>query len=131
MTENDTDQQKAQFAEYVKVISSVAAEEANADLLAYVIDETYDRAILYLNRDSLPGVCNRVIARVVSSVFDQTHNNQSSTSVELAVSSVSDNGQSVSYANEVQKYLATTDDEELFRGFAKLLAPYRRPNVVS
>jgi ABC-type uncharacterized transport system substrate-binding protein len=50
--------------------------------------------------------------------------------VDRAISSVSDNGQSVSYANEVTRYFATASDDELFTGFTALLSRYRRVKVV-
>ena len=64
-------------------------------------------------------------------LFNISNDNKTSTESDQAISSVSDNGQSVSYSNEVKNYLASTEDNELFAGFAKLLAPYRRINVVS
>ena len=41
------------------------------------------------------------------------------------------NGQTISYSDKVKSYLVSTDDSELFSGFSKLLAPYRRVNVAS
>ena len=64
-------------------------------------------------------------------IFNQTTNSKTSTESDQAISSVSDNGQSVSFSNEIKNYLATTEDNELFAGFSKLLARYRRINVVS
>ena len=49
--------------------------------------------------------------------------------VDQAISSISDNGQSISYANEVTKYFTTATDDELFTGFSMLLSRYRRVKV--
>ena len=46
------------------------------------------------------------------------------------INSISDNGQSISYANEVTRYFTTVSDEELFTGFTSLLSRYRRIKVV-
>ena len=116
---------------YVKVIDEVASDASANALLEYCINEIYDRVLLYLNDTTLDEALERVVARIVSGIFNQTTNSKSSTESDSAISSVSDNGQSVSFANEVKNYLATTEDNELFAGFSKLLARYRRINVVS
>lgn len=126
-----TDEQKANIADYVKKISDAASSEENADLLDFSIDEVADRVLLYLNRKDLPTETERIVARIVSRIFNQTINSKSSTTADLAISSMSDNGQSISFSNEVKNYLSSTNDNELFTGFAKLLAPYRRINVVA
>lgn len=116
---------------YVKVIDDAASETSANALLEYCINEVCDRVLLYLNDTTLDEALERVVARIVSGIFNQTTNSKTSTESDQAISSVSDNGQSVSYSNEVKNYLASTEDNELFAGFAKLLAPYRRINVVS
>ncbi|MBR3169203.1 hypothetical protein IKF23_02065 [Candidatus Saccharibacteria bacterium] len=90
-----------------------------------------DRVLVYLNDTALDEALERIVARIVSGIFNQTINSKDSTNSDSAISSVSDNGQSVSFSNEVKNYLATTEDNELFAGFSKLLARYRRINVVS
>ena len=116
---------------YVKVIDDVASDASANALLEYCINEVYDRVLLYLNDTTLDEALERVVARIVSGIFNQTTNSKTSTESDQAISSVSDNGQSVSFSNEVKNYLATTEDNELFAGFSKLLARYRRINVVS
>ena len=116
---------------YVKVIDNAASDASANALLEYCINEVYDRVLLYLNDTTLDEALERVVARIVSGVFNQTTNSKTSTESDQAISSVSDNGQSVSFSNEVKNYLATTEDNELFAGFSKLLARYRRINVVS
>ena len=116
---------------YVKVIDNAASDASANALLEYCINEVYDRVLLYLNDITLDEALERVVARIVSGIFNQTTNSKTSTESDQAISSVSDNGQSVSFSNEVKNYLATTEDNELFAGFSKLLARYRRINVVS
>ena len=116
---------------YVKAIDNAASDASANALLEYCINEIYDRVLLYLNDTTLDEALERVVARIVSGIFNQTTNSKTSTESDQAISSVSDNGQSVSFSNEVKNYLATTEDNELFAGFSKLLARYRRINVVS
>ena len=124
-------EQLDRIKEYVKTIDTAAAEQSLDTLLEYVINEVVDRVLLYLNDTALDEALERVVARIVSGIFNQTINSKDSTNSDSAISSVSDNGQSVNFSNEVKNYLATTEDNELFAGFSKLLARYRRINVVS
>lgn len=124
------DEQRMQIEDYAKKLNSTITDD-DSDLLDFVVSEVADRVMLYLNDDHIDEQLNRVIARIVSGIFNQTKASQSSSSPDLAISSVSDNGQSISYANEVASYLSTTTDNELFTGFETLLNRYRRINVVS
>lgn len=126
-----TPAQKAQIEEYVKKLNDAASLSGNADLLDFVVDEVADRVLLYLNREDLPANVERIVARIVSGIFNQSVNAKSSTSADSAINSMSDNGQSISFSNQVKNYLATAEDNELFAGSSKLLAPYRRINVVA
>lgn len=125
------DEQKTRIEGYVKKLNDAASVAANAEILDFATDEVADRVLLYLNREDLPVNIERIVARIVSGIFNQSVNAKSSTSADAAISSMSDNGQSISFANEVKNYLASVDDNELFAGFSKLLAPYRRINVVA
>ena len=91
--------------------------------------------MLYLGCDTIPAKLERVMANIVNTgltrclkAIDLTK--EGATDVDRAVSSISDNGQSISYANEVTRYFTTASDEELFTGFTALLSRYRRVKVV-
>ena len=126
-----TDEQKTKIIGYVKALNDTASQEDYQSLLGLVVDEVADRVLLYLNREDLPENIERVVARIVSGIFNQTANAKTSSTADSAISSISDNGQSISYSNEIKNYLSTADDNELFAGFSKLLARYRRINVVA
>ena len=126
-----TDEQKTKIIGYVKALNDTASQEDYQSLLGLVVDEVADRVLLYLNREDLPENIERVVARIVSGIFNQTANTKTSSTADSAISSISDNGQSISYSNEIKNYLSTADDNELFAGFSKLLARYRRINVVA
>lgn len=123
------DQQKEQIKNYVEILNSTVE---NDDLLDFVIDLTVDRVLIYLNEDKLNPKLNRVVAQAVVGVYNKTNNERSNSGApEQAISSISDNGQSVSYSSKVKSYLGSASDDELFSGFESLLKPYRRVNVVS
>ena len=122
--------QRARIKNYTKAINKTVASEDEA-LLDTVLSEVADRVMLYLNDTKIDSKLEHVIARIASGVFNQSRTESTSGAPTMAISSVSDNGQSVSYSNEVQRYLTSATDQELFTGFEQLLKRYRRINVVA
>lgn len=119
--------QETRIKNYAKLLNSRIED---GELLDFVTLEVLDRVLVYLNDNALDQKLERIVARIVSGVFAES---QESSDGELShnISSISDNGQTISYSEKVKSYLISTDDEELFSGFSKLLAPYRRVNVAS
>lgn len=124
--------------EAVKKINQAAADAAQAELLTFTCEEIADRISLYLNlqpnKDEVLEFDERLVsigARIVSGVFTQSKANIAGTSVDTQITSVSDNGQSISFGDATRNYLATVADGELFSGCAEILKPYRNFNVVS
>lgn len=127
----------ANVKKYLKIINKNVdkIEKDNEGLLDFVINEVLDRVQLYLNSDTIPTKLERILANIVNTglkkcLKDITISNEDNTAVDQVVTSISDNGQSISYANEVTKYFTTVSDEELFTGFGMLLSRYRRVKVV-
>ena len=119
--------QEARIKEYAKLINDKIED---GDLLDFVTLEVKDRVLVYLNDEVLDTKLERIVARIVSGVFTESLESKDG-ELEHNISSVSDNGQTISYSDKVKSYLVSTDDSELFSGFSKLLAPYRRVNVAS
>lgn len=127
----------ANIKKYLKIINRNvdAIEKENEGLLDFVIAEVLDRVQLYLNSETIPTKLERILANIVNtglkkSLKDIELSNEDNTAVDRVVTSISDNGQSISYANEVTKYFSTVSDDELFTGFTGLLSRYRRVTVV-
>ena len=127
----------ANIKKYLKIINKNAEtiEKENEGLLDFVIAEVLDRVQLYLNSETIPTKLERILANIVNtglkkSLKDIELSNEDKTAVDRVVTSISDNGQSISYANEVTKYFNSVSDEELFTGFTSLLSRYRRVKVV-
>ncbi len=123
--------------EYLKIINTNIdeIENNNTGLIDFVIEEMLDRVMLYLRRDDIPKELYRVLAKVINTglkkcLKEVEISKEDNTGIEENIVSISDNGQSISYSNEVKKYFTTASDEELFTGFSSLLARYRRVNVV-
>ena len=119
--------QETRIKEYAKLLNDKIED---GDLLDFVTLEVKDRVLVYLNDEILDAKLERIVARIVSGVFTESLENKDG-ELEHNISSVSDNGQTISYSDKVKSYLVSTDDSELFSGFSKLLAPYRRVNVAS
>lgn len=119
--------QETRIKEYAKLLNDKIED---GDLLDFVTLEVKDRVLVYLNDEILDTKLERIVARIVSGVFTESLESKDG-ELEHNISSVSDNGQTISYSDRVKSYLVSTDDSELFSGFSKLLAPYRRVNVAS
>lgn len=119
--------QETRIKEYAKLLNDKIED---GDLLDFVTLEVKDRVLVYLNDEILDAKLERIVARIVSGVFTESLESKDG-EIEHNISSVSDNGQTISYSDKVKSYLVSTDDSELFSGFSKLLAPYRRVNVAS
>lgn len=119
--------QESRIKDYAKLLNNKIED---GDLLDFVTLEVLDRVLVYLNDYELDPKLERIVARIVSGVFAES---QASVDGNIAheISSISDNGQTISYSDNVKSYLVSIDDTELFSGFSKLLAPYRRVNVAS
>lgn len=127
----------AKIKEYLKIINNNIdnIEKENKGLVDFAIGEVLDRVQLYLNSETIPTKLERILANIVNTglkkcLKDIEISEKDNTAVDQVVTSISDNGQSISYANEVTKYFTTVSDEELFTGFTSLLSRYRRVKVV-
>lgn len=127
----------ANIKKYLKIINKNIddIEKENNGLVDFAINEVLDRVQLYLNSDIIPTKLERILANIVNNGLKRCLkeieiSKEDNTAVDQVVTSISDNGQSISYANEVTNYFTTATDEELFTGFSGLLSRYRRIKVV-
>lgn len=126
------DKQIAKIKGYIKIINPNVEDN---ELLNFCISEVGDRIQLYLNCDTIPTKIERILANIVNTGLKKCLkeieiSSEGNYAVDQAISSISDNGQSISYANQVTNYFTTVSDEELFTGFSTLLSRYRRVKVV-
>lgn len=131
------DEMIANIKKYLNIINKniETIEKDNEGLVDFAIGEVFDRVQLYLNSETIPTKLERILANIVNNGLTKCLktieiSKEDNTAVDQAISSISDNGQSISYANEVTKYFTTASDEELFTGFSTLLSRYRRIKVV-
>ena len=107
-----------------------AIEQANPDLIDFVIASTLERVMLYLNSSEIPTILERMIAEIVNGNLKQILDAKAEDGSERQITSMSDNGQSISFSNEAKKYFASTSDDEIFNGYVSILNRYRRIKVV-
>ena len=131
------DEKIAKIKEYLKLINKNVdnIEQNNEGLIDFVIGEVTDRVMLFLRSETLPPKLERILANIVNTGLIRCQktielSKEGTADIDRAISSVSDNGQSISYANEVTRYFTTVSDEELFTGVTALLSRYRRVKVV-
>ena len=131
------DEFNAKIKAYLKILNKNVDEiEQNSEgLIDFVIGEVADRVKLYLGSKTIPVEIERILANIVNTGLTRCQKTiertkEGALDVDRAVSSISDNGQSISYANEVTRYFTTASDDELFTGFTALLSRYRRVKVV-
>jgi hypothetical protein len=129
----------ARIKEYVLILDPSLEEQE--ELLDFSIADVVDRALIYMNRVQLiqefeedetatiplPEVLERALARVVVSSF---HSAQAIVEKEREASSVSDNGQSISFSGSLASYFGSSSDKELFGEVKSILDKYRIPTVV-
>ena len=131
------DNLNAKIKEYLKILNDNfdVIDQNNVGLIDFVVDEVKDRLMLYLGSDEIPTQLERILANVVNTGLTRClktieKTKEGTADVDRAITSISDNGQSISYANEVTRYFTTVNDEELFTGVTALLNRYRRVKVV-
>jgi len=117
--------------EYLLIINP-SISEVGTELIDFVIDEVLDRIQLYLNTNNIPPKLERILANIINTNLIKAQNNtRNDGNVEQTIVSISDNGQSISYSNEIKNYFVCASDNELFSGFTALLNRYRRVKVVN
>lgn len=124
----------ANIKKYLKTINS-SFSTIDSEVMNFAITEVLDRVQLYLNSETIPTKLERILANIVNTGLKRCLTNielskEDNTTVDRVVTSISDNGQSIQYSNEVTRYFSTVSDEELFTGFIPLMSRYRRVKVV-
>lgn len=125
---------KQEIKRYLSILNK-NLDNIDNKLVDFTIDEVLDRVEVYLNTDTINKNLTRIIAKIINTgltkaVREVEMSQDGDMTVDRAVSSISDNGQSISYSNEITRYFANVTDEELFTGFHSLLNRYRRIKVV-
>lgn len=140
----------ARIKEYVLILKSDLTDN---DFLDFIIADVVDRALVYMNRDQLvvqytedledydsdddfwdhyeypiPPRLERTLAGVIVGAYKNADSLNSATGG--AVTSVKDQGQSVSFGETIANFLRSSDDAEVFSGSLTLLDRYKIGTVL-
>lgn len=142
--------------EYVMTINPELVDDRYLD---YIIEEVVDRALLYMNRAQLkagyarflsddyyrgdyyvdvagvdqpilplPAELERPLARIVVGSYKTVTDNITADTTNIK--SIQDNGQSITYGENVVSYLSSKDDSDVFSSIVKILDKFRIPTIV-
>ena len=120
--------QKTRIVNYAKTLNS---KIENEDLLDFAIEDCAGLVLLYLGEKKLDVSLERIISSMVAMNYARLIDFSKTGEVKQAISSVSDNGQSVSYSLDQKRTLTTAQDDVIFLGFESILKNYRRICVIS
>lgn len=129
----------AKIKVYVLLLDSTIEDD---DMLDFIVAETVDRALIYMNRAQLiedyesgdsetspiPEVIERALARAVISVY---RGSQAQMASVKEVKSMSDNGQSVTFDTVLKSYYLSLGDAEVFSDITSVLNKFRIPSIGS
>lgn len=122
--ENQVDRIK----QYVSVLNSNIEQD---EVFDFNVREIIDRILNYTNRNELPVELERVLAKAIINIYKKIENEQNNNGEEQKeVSSISDNGQSISFSDKVKTYMINSSDDDLFFGFLTQINRFIKVKVV-
>lgn len=108
-----------EIKDYVKVLDSGLSLEDKQ------IEMVLNRVKVYLNRKDIPYVLASTIAEMIVEQSKMTEKNN----VDV-ISSISDNGQSISFSNKIFQSLISQSDVDLFASHTAILNRFRKVGVI-
>lgn len=108
-----------EIKDYVKVLDSGLSLEDKQ------IEMVLNRVKVYLNRKDIPFVLASTIAEMIVEQSKMTEKNN-----EDVISSISDNGQSISFSNKIFQSLISQSDVDLFASHTAILNRFRKVGVI-
>ncbi len=114
--------------QYVSVLNSNIEQDEEFD---FNVREIIDRILNYTNRKELPVELERIIAKAIINIYKKIENEQNNNGEEeKEISSISDNGQSISFSDKVKTYMINSSDDDLFFGFLTQINRFIKVKVV-
>ncbi|CAM3606594.1 hypothetical protein ERUR111494_02550 [Erysipelothrix urinaevulpis] len=108
-----------EIKDYVEVLDS------DLSLKDKQIEMILNRVKVYLNRKDVPFILASTIAEMIEEQSDMVKKNKEDT-----ISSISDNGQSISFSNKVFQSMISQTDVELFASHTAILNRFRKVGVI-
>lgn len=121
----------SKIKDYLAIINE-NIKDIDEKLIDFATLEVIDRVKLYLRRDDIETLnIERMLAQIINNGLKKSIKEMGTLEPNRAINSISDNGQSISYANVITNYFTTASDNEMFTGFSSVMARYRRVKVVN
>lgn len=122
------EEQILRIKEYVEILDNDIDLDEIFDFNLY---EFIDRALNYMNRKELPIELERIIAKAMVQLYKKINNEEiNNGEVQKEISSISDNGQSVTFSDKVKTYMINSTDDEIFYGFTSQFNRFIKAKVV-
>ncbi|MBK2401750.1 hypothetical protein PT067_08205 [Erysipelothrix rhusiopathiae] len=99
--------------------------EPNITITDVQIDMILNRIKVYLNRSDIPFILSSTIAEMIIEQAKMNRKNDDDT-----ISSISDNGQSISFSNKVFQSMMSQKDVDLFASHTAILNRFRKVGVI-
>lgn len=122
------EKQVDRIKQYVSILNSNIKQD---EVFDFNVKEIIDRILNYTNRIKLPVELERVLAKAIINIYKKIENEQNNNGEEeKEVSSISDNGQSISFSEKVKTYMINSTDDDLFFGFITQINKFVKAKVV-
>lgn len=102
-------------------------QEEKNNILELEIEELVQRVLLFLNIETLPKALHLIMAKAFVNYKKEKLKLENSETGDI--SSVSDNGQSISYKSKKESILLTEDINNIFNGLEVILLKYKKRKV--
>lgn len=122
------EEQIEKIKSYIEVLSPQIEQD---DVFDFNVREAVDRVLNHINRKQLPIELERITAKAIISIYKKIKNDEENNGEqEKEISSISDNGQSISYSDKVKTYMINSSDDDLFFGFISQINKFVKAKVV-
>lgn len=112
-------------------ISVLNPEIEQDDVFDFNVRENIERVLNYTNRKQLPIELERIIAKAITNIYKKIKDEEKNDGEEQKeISSISDNGQSISFSDKVKTYMINSSDDDLFFGFISQINKFVKAKVV-
>ena len=120
-----------QIEKIKKSVCALNSDIVQNEIFDFNVKEIIDRILNYTNRKELPVELERIIAKAIINIYKKIENEQNNNGEEeKEISSISDNGQSISFSDKVKTYMINSSDDDLFFGFLTQINRFIKVKVV-
>lgn len=113
-----------------KYVCTLNSDIEQNEIFDFNVKEIIDRILNYTNRKELPVELERIISKAIVNIYKKIIYEEKNDGEEKEVSSISDNGQTISFSDKVKTYMINSSDDDLFLGFVNQINRFIKVKVV-